>query len=126
MLPHGTVGVAPVPDDLTLDAHETLQQAQRLLDQGCPFQAHEILEARWKTGPQDERDYWQGLAQAAVALTHLRRGNLAGARRLALRAQSHLETSAAPSSAAATPDICRQLDEIAAGTDAGLTIAGDE
>lgn len=126
MLPHGAAGVEPVPDDLALDGGETLRWAQRLLDQGCPFQAHEVLEARWKTGPVQERDYWQGLAQAAVALTHLRRGNLTGARSLALRAQGKLIGSAAQPSAAATRDICRQLDEIAAGTDAGLTIVGDE
>ena len=44
-----------------------------------PFHAHEVLEAAWKSGPAQERDLWQGLAQIAVGLTHARRGNARGA-----------------------------------------------
>jgi hypothetical protein len=40
-----------------------------------PFAAHEVLEARWKAGPDEERDLWQGLAQICVGLTHAARGN---------------------------------------------------
>lgn len=87
-LPHGAAGVEPVPDDLDLDAADTLAEAQRLLDAGRPFQAHEVLEAMWKHAEPSERELWQGLAQLAVGLTHLRRGNLAGGQRL-LRRGSH-------------------------------------
>jgi hypothetical protein len=38
-----------------------------------------VLEAAWKSGPAQERDLWQGLAQIAVGLTHARRGNARGA-----------------------------------------------
>jgi hypothetical protein len=38
-----------------------------------------VLEAAWKSGPAEERDLWQGLAQIAVGLTHARRGNTRGA-----------------------------------------------
>ena len=41
---------------------------------GRPFHAHEVLEAFWKAAPPAERDFWQGLAQLAVGLTHARRG----------------------------------------------------
>lgn len=58
---------------------ETLTEAQRLLDDGYPFQAHEVLEAAWKSAPGDERELWQGLAQLAVGLTHALRGNTTGA-----------------------------------------------
>ena len=54
---------------------QTLAEAQRLLDAGFPFQAHEVLEAAWKSAPDAERDLWQGLAQLAVGLTHALRGN---------------------------------------------------
>src|SRR5699024_6006349 len=73
-LPRESTGVAQVPDGLTLPPDETLAEAQRLLDEGLPFHAHEVLEARWKAAPYAERDLWQGLAQLAVGLTHILRG----------------------------------------------------
>jgi hypothetical protein len=62
-----------------------LAEAQRLIDAGRPFTAHEVLEAVWKetTGPQ--RALWRGLAQLAVGLTHQARGNRVGARALLRR-----------------------------------------
>jgi hypothetical protein len=72
-------GVARIPDDLDLPPVEALAYAQRLLDQGLAFNAHEVLEAAWKSGPADERPMWQGLAQLAVGITHLQRGNVNGA-----------------------------------------------
>ncbi|MDQ1484961.1 MAG: uncharacterized protein QOJ62_654, partial [Actinomycetota bacterium] len=58
---------------------EAVTLAQRYLDDGQPFHAHEVLEALWKTGAPDERDLWQGLAQIAVGLTHALRANPVGA-----------------------------------------------
>ena len=84
-LPHGTEGVERVPDDLVLPPLESLAEAQRLLDAGRPFHAHEVLEGTWKAAPPDERDLWQGLAQLAVGLTHRARGNATGATTLLLR-----------------------------------------
>jgi hypothetical protein len=68
-----------VPDDLVLPPLESLAEAQRLLDAGRPFHAHEVLEGTWKAASEPERDLWQGLAQLAVGLTHLARGNRTGA-----------------------------------------------
>lgn len=67
-----------------------LDEAQRLLDMGQPFAAHEVLEAVWKstTGPQ--RALWRGLAQLAVGLTHSARGNVVGAKALLQRAADTL------------------------------------
>jgi hypothetical protein len=89
-LPRGVPGVVGVPDDLVLGPDDTLTEAQRLLDDGLPFQAHEVLEAAWKLAPPDERDLWQGLAQLAVGLTHALRGNLAGAVTLLKRGADRL------------------------------------
>jgi uncharacterized protein len=72
-------GAARIPDDLTLAGPDAARMADRLLRDGHPFHAHEVLEASWKTGPPDERDLWQGLAQIAVGLTHAQRGNARGA-----------------------------------------------
>ncbi|MCV7280457.1 DUF309 domain-containing protein [Mycolicibacterium flavescens] len=89
-LPHGSEGVARIPDDLDLPPHESLTYAQELLDSGMAFHAHEVLEAAWKNGPDDERDFWQGLAQLAVGITHVQRGNLSGAVGLLRRASERL------------------------------------
>lgn len=85
-LPPGSVGVERIPDDLDLPPNETLSYAQQLLDSGLAFNAHEVLEAAWKTCPDDERELWQGLAQLAVGITHIQRGNPKGARTLLRRA----------------------------------------
>jgi predicted metal-dependent hydrolase len=78
-LPRGEDGVPRVPKNLVLPPDESLVEAQRLLDEGQPFHAHEVLEGTWKAAPEDERELWQGLAQLAVGLTHVLRGNSSGA-----------------------------------------------
>lgn len=89
-LPYGEVGVEPVPEE-ALPPDETLEVARRLVREGRPFSAHEVLEARWKAGPEEERDLWQGLAQICVGLTHAARGNTVGAARLVERGAARLE-----------------------------------
>ena len=89
-LPRGATGVERVPDDLVLPPEESLALAQRMLDEGRPFHAHEVLEASWKAAPDEERDFWQGLAQLAVGLTHARRGNTAGAATLLRRGAARI------------------------------------
>lgn len=85
-LPRGSsAGSERVPDELHLSVDDTIALAQRYLDNGQPFHAHEVLEALWKTQPASERDLWQGLAQIAVGLTHAMRGNSVGASRLLRR-----------------------------------------
>ena len=89
-LPRGSSGVPPIPEDLALPPEESLRYAQDLLDRGLAFNAHEVLEAAWKTGPDHERTMWQGLAQLAVGITHIQRGNFKGAMALLQRAADHL------------------------------------
>ena len=89
-LPYGSEGMDRIPDDLQLSPTESLTSAQRLLDLGHAFSAHEVLEAAWKTGPPGERSLWQGLAQLAVGITHVQRGNLPGAAALWRRASERL------------------------------------
>ncbi|WP_225731915.1 MULTISPECIES: DUF309 domain-containing protein [unclassified Nocardia] len=91
-LPPGSIGVERIPDDLELPPQQTLTFAQQLLDQGLAFNAHEVLEAAWKNGPFAERMLWQGLAQLAVGLTHIQRGNRKGARTLLTRAVTRLSS----------------------------------
>ena len=95
-LPYGSIGVEPVSEE-PLPAEETVAAARALVLAGRPFSAHEVLEARWKAGPPQERDLWQGLAQLCVGLTHAARGNAVGADRLVERAAQHLDQYAAGS-----------------------------
>lgn len=89
-LPPGSVGVERIPEDLDLPPAESLAWAQELLDRGRAFHAHEVLEGAWKSGPADERPLWQGLAQLAVGITHIQRGNSTGAVALLERAAERL------------------------------------
>ncbi|MGV0811076.1 DUF309 domain-containing protein [Mycolicibacterium boenickei] len=89
-LPHGSQGVPRIPDDLELSAADSLTYAQQLLDGGLAFNAHEVLEAAWKQAPESHRAMWQGLAQLAVGLTHIQRGNGTGAVTVLSRAADRL------------------------------------
>jgi uncharacterized protein len=89
-LPQGSQGVPRIPDDLELSPAETLAYAQDLLDRGLAFNAHEVLEAAWKNGPDDEKTLWQALAQLAVGITHVQRGNAKGAMTVLRRASASL------------------------------------
>jgi uncharacterized protein len=72
-------GAAPVPDDLVVTPAEAAELGGSLLAEGRPFHAHEVFEAAWKSAPDEDREFWRGLAQIAVGLTHARRGNARGA-----------------------------------------------
>ncbi len=69
---------------------EILAFAQDLLDRGLAFSAHEVLEVAWKNGPDDEKTLWQALAQLAVGITHVQRGNGKGAVNVLRRASAVL------------------------------------
>lgn len=89
-LRYGATGVEPISEE-PLSPAATLAYARALLDEGRPFAAHEALEVRWKSCPEEERELWQGLAQLCVGLTHQARGNAVGASRLIERAAVRLE-----------------------------------
>ena len=63
-----------------LPKDEALAEAERLILDGNPFYAHEVLEVPWHLAEPEERAFWQGLAKVAVGLTHIQRGNGVGAR----------------------------------------------
>ncbi|MGH3911364.1 MAG: DUF309 domain-containing protein, partial [Pseudonocardiaceae bacterium] len=60
-----------------------------------PFHAHEVLEGVWKSTEGEQRELWQGLAQLAVGLTHIQRGNPKGAAALLRRAADRIDPYAA-------------------------------
>jgi hypothetical protein len=95
-LPPGSKGVPRIPDDFELPPAETLTYAQDLLDRGLAFNAHEVLEAAWKNGPDREKTMWQALAQLAVGITHVQRGNVKGAITVLGRAAAGLAQDQTP------------------------------
>ncbi|WP_369777377.1 DUF309 domain-containing protein [Streptomyces sp. R33] len=89
-LPYGAQGVERQPEGVVRTPAETLVEAQRLLDGGMPFHAHEVFEDAWKSGPPAEAPLWRALAQLAVGLTHAARGNAVGGARLLRRGATAL------------------------------------
>jgi uncharacterized protein len=110
-LPRDATGAPPVDEQLPTTPTETLAAAQRALDDGRPFTAHEYLEDRWHQAAADERDFWQGLAQVAVGLTHLQRGNTTGARELLRRGSARLASYAGASPYGVNVDDLRTVAE---------------
>ncbi|MEV7415297.1 DUF309 domain-containing protein [Streptomyces sp. NPDC089919] len=84
-LPYGAEGVERQPEGVVRAPAETVREAQRLLDAGRPFHAHEVFEDAWKSRPAAEAPLWRALAQLAVGLTHAARGNRTGGARLLRR-----------------------------------------
>ncbi|MBB1247234.1 DUF309 domain-containing protein [Streptomyces durbertensis] len=93
-MPYGSPGVERQPEGVPRTPAQALAEAQRLLDDGMPFHAHEVLEDAWKSRPADEEPLWRGLAQLAVGVTHAARGNASGARGLLRRGAANLERGA--------------------------------
>ncbi|WP_406121979.1 DUF309 domain-containing protein [Streptomyces canus] len=102
-LPYGAEGVARQPEGVVRTPRETVAEAQELLDAGRPFHAHEVFEDAWKSGPDEERALWRGLAQLAVGLTHAARGNVTGGARLLRRGAGAVEEWAASAAGRGRP-----------------------
>ncbi|HVF20392.1 MAG TPA: DUF309 domain-containing protein [Mycobacteriales bacterium] len=75
----------------SLPPDDALVEAERLILGGAPFYAHEVLEGPWHLAAEPERRFWQGLAQIAVGLTHVQRGNPGGAVVILRRAADNLD-----------------------------------
>lgn len=91
-LPRSAGTTAETSDPPALPPAAALDRAQRLLDADRPFEAHEVLEAVWKSPSTAaaDRPLWRGLAQLAVGLTHAARGNDRGAAALLTRGRESL------------------------------------
>lgn len=62
-----------------------------LFNRGEYFAAHEVLEDAWREGPAEEKQFLQGLVQAAVGMHHFSKGNMVGARGVLARAIRNLQ-----------------------------------
>ncbi len=113
-----------MPDDLALGPDDAVTEAQRLLDAGLPFPAHDVLEGVWKAAPAAERELWRALAQVAVGLTHAQRGNARGAVALLNRAADGIGRWIGPPPAALDLDGVRTQAEELAGRIERAGVAG--
>lgn len=63
----------------------------RLFNEREFFECHEVLEELWSETLGEEKKFYQGLIQAAVALFHFGNENLGGARKLYQSTRTNLE-----------------------------------
>ncbi len=106
-------GAARVPDDLVVTPAEAAALGGSLLAEGRPFHAHEVFEAAWKSAPDEDREFWRGLAQIAVGLTHARRGNARGAVTLLRRGAAEVRGYAGDPSGIDPGFVAASADDIA-------------
>jgi predicted metal-dependent hydrolase len=90
-LPYGTDGIELAEPCVVTDLEQAVALGVARWDERRYFEAHELLELAWRSGPDDDRELWKGIIQVAVAGVHLQRGNGEGARRLLERALERLE-----------------------------------
>ncbi|MEV7791971.1 DUF309 domain-containing protein [Streptomyces sp. NPDC087512] len=127
-LPYGAQGVPRQPEGVVRTPADTVAEAQRLLDEGKPFHAHEVFEDAWKSGPGPERELWRGLAQLAVGLTHAARGNTTGGARLLRRGAGAVTRWAASAHGQRDPygidleAVARWARDLAADVEAGTPV----
>jgi uncharacterized protein len=90
-LPYDTVETELLEEWEYDTVEEALALGVRLWNQQRLFEAHECLEDVWHAAPDEDRDFWQGVIQVAVAGVHHQRGNPTGAAALLDRARERLE-----------------------------------
>lgn len=68
----------------------------RLFNDVAFFDCHDVLEELWTEVVSDEKEFYQGLIQASVALFHFRNQNYGGAMKLYLSANKYLAKYQSP------------------------------
>ena len=72
-------------------ATESFEEGIDLFNEGKFFECHEAWEEVWKRSSGEEKLFYQGIIQAAVAILHAQRGNLTGAASLYGKASAKLD-----------------------------------
>jgi len=70
---------------------EFFEEGIALFNEGKFFECHEAWEEVWKRSEGEEKLFYQGIIQAAVAILHAQRGNLTGAASLYSKASAKLD-----------------------------------
>ncbi len=80
--------ILPEEEDFDPDAFDAAARARAIAEghehfnAGRFHDAHEAFERCWLAGEGPDADLWKGLVQACIAMHHLQRENLTGARKL--------------------------------------------
>ncbi len=90
---------------------ELFQQGIDLFNEGRFFECHEAWEQAWLRSNGCEKLFYQGMIQAAVAILHAQRGNLAGSRTLWEKARDKLGSLPNDYMAVALDELRQRLDE---------------
>jgi predicted metal-dependent hydrolase len=98
----------------------------RAFEAGEYFLAHEILEGFWAGYDGHDREFYQGLVQAAVALHHASRGNLDGARGVARSFRRRMEPFAPRHRGLDVVSFLSRLDDAVEGRAGPPSLAGWE
>ncbi len=88
-------------DDCDGPLHPKAIEGMRLFNAGKYFEAHEELEAAWKSEHGKVRELYQGILEAGVTYLHIRRGNYAGAVKVYGRSMRWLRQ---------WPEVCRGVE----------------
>jgi predicted metal-dependent hydrolase len=67
------------------------EEGIELFNAGKFFECHEAWEQVWNHSAGEEKLFYQGIIQAAVAILHAQRGNLSGAASLYSKASAKLD-----------------------------------
>jgi predicted metal-dependent hydrolase len=67
-----------------------------LFNRGDYFEAHEVWESLWMETFSPEKQFYQGLIQAAVGLCHFCNGNVRGAAKLYRSSRDYMERYGSP------------------------------
>jgi len=90
---------------------QLFQQGIDLFNEGRFFECHEAWEQAWLRSSGQEKLFYQGMIQAAVAILHAQRGNLAGSQTLWAKAIDKLAPLPEQYMAIALDALRRRLDE---------------
>jgi len=93
-----------------------------LFNAGHFFECHEAWEQVWKRASGEEKLFYQGIIQAAVAILHAQRGNSRGARSIWRKAFTKLENLPERHAGIALGELRAAVDEFIAAALAGRTI----
>jgi len=85
------------------------QHGIELLNEGSYFHAHDVLEEVWREVRGEDRAFYQGIVQVAIAMHHFSKNNLAGARSVLGKARKNLEPYSAVLGGVDLADLRRQL-----------------
>lgn len=67
------------------------QHGLELLNQGSYFHAHDVLEEVWREVQGDDRLFYQGVVQVAIAMHHFSKNNQVGALSVLAKCRRNLE-----------------------------------